>query len=363
MAKKKIVVTPRTRTVGIVLALLILLGLGIVMVYDASIAEGERLFHNRYHFVTRHAAWVGVGLFLMAVISRIPTSWIRRLAFPFFIMSVVLLVVVIVPGIGSKAQGATRWIRLSTGFSFQPSELAKLSAILYFATWLPKKPRFFNVLIVITALFIGLILQPDLGTALVLSTTLFLMYFVSGAPILPLLLGTAGGTLGVLGLIFSSPYRRERLMTFLNPTSDLLGSSYHVNQALIALGSGGLTGVGLGRSRQKFQYLPEATTDSIFAVIGEELGLLGTMTVLLLFFVLFFQLYRIVRRESNPFRRLVVFGVTAWLAGQTILNIASMVGLLPLTGVPLPLISYGGSSIMTELVAMGIILRISLTHT
>lgn len=152
-------------------------------------------------------------------------------------------------------------------------------------------------------------------------------------------------------------------MTFLNPTRDLLGSSYHVNQALIALGSGGLTGVGLGRSRQKFQYLPEATTDSIFAVIGEELGLVGTMTVLMLFFALFFQLYRIVRRETHVFRRLMVFGVTAWLSGQTILNIASMVGLLPLTGVPLPLISYGGSSIVTELVAMGIILRISLTHT
>lgn len=152
-------------------------------------------------------------------------------------------------------------------------------------------------------------------------------------------------------------------MTFLNPTSDLLGSSYHVNQALIALGSGGLAGVGLGRSRQKFQYLPEATTDSIFAVIGEELGFVGTMIVLLLFFALFFQLSRIVRRESNPFRRLVVFGVTTWLAGQTILNTASMVGLLPLTGVPLPLISYGGSSIMTELVAMGVVLRISLTHT
>ena len=152
-------------------------------------------------------------------------------------------------------------------------------------------------------------------------------------------------------------------MTFLNPTNDLLGSSYHVNQALIALGSGGLTGVGLGRSRQKFQYLPEATTDSIFAVIGEELGFVGTMTVLLLFFALFFQLYRIARRDSNPFRRLVVLGVTVWLSGQTILNIASMGGLLPLTGVPLPLISYGGSSIMTELIAMGIILRISLTHT
>lgn len=363
MAKKKITVTPRTRTLGILLTLLLLLGIGLIMVYDASIAEADRLFHNRYHFVERQAVWVGIGLLAMAAVSRISTLWIKRVAFPLFIISVLFLAIVLVPGIGSTAQGATRWIQLSTGFSFQPSELAKLSAILYFATWLPKKPRFINVFLLIAAVFTGLILQPDLGTALVLSLTLVAMLFTSGAPFVPMFLGVVGGALGIVAVIFSSPYRKERLMTFLNPSTDLLGSSYHVNQALIALGSGGLTGVGLGRSRQKFQYLPEATTDSIFAVVGEELGLVGTMIVLLLFFTLFFQLYRIVLRETNAMRRLVVSGIMAWLSGQTILNIGSMVGILPLTGVPLPFISYGGSGIMTELVAMGIIMRISLTHT
>jgi cell division protein FtsW len=189
------------------------------------------------------------------------------------------------------------------------------------------------------------------------------MYFVSGAPLTPFLVGISIGTLGVVGLILSSPYRKERLATFLDPSRDLLGSSYHVNQALIALGSGGLTGVGLGRSRQKFQYLPEATTDSIFAVIGEELGFVGTTTVTLLFFLLSVQLYRVMLRETNASARLIVVGITTWISGQALLNISSMVGLLPLTGVPLPFISYGGSSIITQLIAMGIITRISLTHT
>lgn len=362
MAKSEHVAIERTRTLKIVLPLFVLLGVGLVMVYDASVTEAQRLFQDRYYFAFRHALWVVLGTLGLLVASRIPTSWIKKVSHVLFLATFGLLLLVLIPGVGSVSQGAQRWIRLSDSISFQPSELAKLTTVLYLASWLRKKPHLAHFFTLTLALGGLLILQPDLGTAMIITTTAFLMLFISGAPIKIMVGGGVVGLLAVLGVIFSSDYRRERLMTYLDPTADTRGSSYHINQVLISLGSGGWLGLGLGRSRQKFQYLPEATTDSIFAVIGEELGLLGALGLMFIFCYLYYQLFRIVLREPDEYRRLLAVGLGGWLVIQTIVNIAAMVALIPLTGVPLPFISYGGSSLITQLSSIGILLRISLTQ-
>jgi len=212
------------------------------------------------------------------------------------------------------------------------------------------------------AIIFLLILQPDFGTAIIIAASGFLMMFVSGMPyktifILFLISAVAG-----LGLSISSPYRLERIKTFLDPTKDPYGSSYHINQALIAFGSGRWWGLGLGRSRQKFEYLPEASTDSIFAVAGEELGLAGTSVIILIFVLLYWQFFRVALRENNDYRRLLAVGLSGWLSIQTLVNLGSLTALIPMTGVPLPFISYGGSSLIVQMLTLGILLRINLTQ-
>lgn len=345
----------------IVLPLLVLLIIGLVMVYDASVAEAERLFQNKYHFVERQAVWVLSGLGLMAILARLPTLWIRRIGPATFATTMILLVMVLIPGVGSKAQGAQRWIQLGW-LRFQPSEAVKLTGVMYLAGWLEKKIRPLHFYALISVLGGLLILQPDLGTAVVITMTGFLMFFVSGAPLKPLIIGGTLAAVAISTLVLTSPYRLNRVKSFIDPTSDTLGTSYHINQALISLGSGSWFGLGLGRSRQKFQYLPEATTDSVFAIIGEEIGFIGASMVLLLYGALFYQLYRIVLREPNDFRRLLATGLVGWLVTQAVINVGAMVALLPLTGVPLPFISYGGSSMISQLLSLGILMRISLTQ-
>ncbi len=202
-------------------------------------------------------------------------------------------------------------------------------------------------------------LEPDLGTAVVLAVTSFLIFFVSGPPVwsifLVCLLGLASGT----GLIFTSEYRRQRLLTFLNPSQDPLGTSYHIRQILIALGSGGIFGVGLGQSRQKYEFLPEVTTDSIFAVIAEEVGFIWAKILILIFLLLIWRGISIAKKAPDEFGRLLALGIISWVGFQTLVNLGSMVALIPLTGVPLPFISYGGSSMVLILTAMGILVNIS----
>ena len=351
----------RTRTLKVILPLVLLLAFGLVMVYDASIAEAQQLFNDKYHFVRLHAIWILIGLATVAVSSRIPTAWWQRWSHILFGGSLGLLVLVLLPGLGSQIQGAQRWLAIGP-IIFQPSELVKLTSVLYLSKWLLKSRPVWNFLGISGFLFFLMILQPDMGTAIILMATAFFMYYVSGASLK--ILGGLGalGILGVLGLIFISPYRMRRVTTFLDPTGDLQGSSYHINQILLSLGSGGWMGLGLGRSRQKFQYLPEATTDSIFAVVGEELGFLGSSILVMIFLTLFWQLTKIVLREQNRGRQLLAAGLTGWLAFQTVINWAGMVALMPLTGVPLPFISYGGSSLLAQMISVGLLLRISLTQ-
>lgn len=361
MAKKE-PLTERIRTLKILLPLFLLLGIGLVMVYDASIAEAERIFQNKYYFVGRHGAWIALGIFFMAIMAKTPTELLKKSGPVLFGISLLLLMVVLIPAVGSSAQGARRWIRFGSSFAFQPSELVKLTGVLYLASWFQQRPKALHFF-ALCGLLVGLLmLQPDFGTAMIIVSTSFLLFFLSGAPLPIVLSGFGAGTIAAIGLILIAPYRLQRLMTYFDPTKDRLGSGYHINQALLALGSGGYWGLGLGRSRQKFQYLPEASTDSIFAVVGEEMGFIGTTCILFLFGYLFYQLFRVVSREPQEYRRLLGAGLTGWLAIQTIVNIGAMVALFPLTGVPLPFISYGGSSLVTQLLSVGIILRITLTQ-
>jgi cell division protein FtsW len=222
-----------------------------------------------------------------------------------------------------------------------------------------KKDKPLPILIVSGLIVFLVMLQPDLGMSVVILTTGFVVYFISGAPLWHLLLLGVVGIVSGLGLVFSSPYRKERFLTFLNPFRDPLGSSYHIRQILIALGSGGLFGLGLGQSRQKYEYIPAVATDSVFAVIAEELGFIGASFLLFVYLFLIFRAFKIAQKAPDQFSQLLVSGVITWIGVQTMINLAAMVALVPLTGMPLPFISYGGSSLLLALIGMGIIVNIS----
>lgn len=343
----------------ILLTLAVLVSLfGLLMVYNASVVEGYQLFADKYYFLKQQALWLGFGLAALTAAAFVPLGWVRKLA-PFLVVtSVILLILVLIPGLGTQSLGARRWLALGQ-FQLQPTELAKLSLLIYLAAWLEKRRPLLHFLAIL-GVFLGLImLQPDLGTALVLIASAVLVFYVSGAPLFSLLaLGVLGGAVGV-GLIFSSAYRKERLLTFLNPLRDPLGSSYHIRQALIAIGSGGFWGLGLGESRQKYQFLPQVTTDSIFAVIAEEAGFIGSGFLIFILLLIIWRGMRIARLAPDRFTCLLAAGITSWLAMQTFINLGAMLALLPLTGVPLPFISYGGSSLVVSLAGVGILLNIS----
>jgi cell division protein FtsW len=328
------------------------------MVYNASVVEAYSLFGDKYYFLKQQAQWLVLGWIGLFIASFVPLKLLRTLSPLFLITSLILLILVLIPGIGSESLGARRWINLA-GFTLQPTELAKLALIIYLAAWLEKNRPFWQFGLILLA-FLGLImLQPDLGTALVLVSAAVLVFYASGASLKSLFVLTVIGLAAGSGLIMSSPYRRERLLTFLNPMHDPLGSSYHVRQALIAIGSGGFWGLGLGESRQKYQFLPEVTTDSIFAVIAEEIGFIGAGILILGLLIVVVKSMAIARLAPDRFTGLLATGITSWLAVQMFINLAAMLAILPLTGVPLPLISYGGSSLIVTLTAIGLLLNVS----
>lgn len=331
---------------------------GLLMVYDASIVEANRIFSDKYHFLTQQSLWAVIGFIAMGVLARLPLAWLSKLALPGLIFSLILLVAVLIPGLGQSALGARRWLNIF-GFTLQPTELVKLTLSLYLAAWMAKKRHLLPFLALIS-LILGLImLQPDLGTAIVVIFMALLTYFISGANLLHLFSLIILGLIAGGGLIWGSVYRRARLLTFLDPGRDPLGSSYHIQQALIAVGSGGLWGLGLGQSRQKYEFLPQVSTDSIFAIIAEEVGFFGASVLILALFYLIFRALRISSLAPDDFSRLLAAAIAGWLGIQTVINLSAMLALLPLTGVPLPFISYGGSSLVVNLSAIGILLNIS----
>lgn len=331
---------------------------GVVMVYNASVIEAFQVFGDKYYFLKNQLLWLGIGVAVMIVFSQIDYHHWRRIGAPLFFLNLVLLGLVLIPGIGSSIKGARRWLNLGF-FILQPSELIKLTLTVYLSSWLLVRRKFFHFLCLMAVVGLLIAFEPDLGTLVVIIANAFLLYYLSGASLFNLLaLAILGLATGLL-LIFASDYRRTRFLTFLDLDRDPLGSSYHIQQVLVAFGTGGFFGLGLGQSRQKYMFLPEATTDSIFAIIAEELGFLGAGIVVLVFLFLVLRGLLISRRAPDKFGQLLAGGITGWLAFQAFINLAAMVALLPLTGLPLPFISYGGSSLIVALTGIGILLNIA----
>ena len=344
-----------------------LLAFGLVMIASAGIAYSRSRFGDPYFFF-KHQLFYGVlpGLLILYVVQKIDYNYWKKISFPLFISSVVFLILVFIPGIGTKIYGANRWIQLGS-FSFQPSEMLKLSLVLYLAAWLESRNErvkdFYEGLVPFLAIIalVSFLLekQPDMGTLGVIILIAISIFFVSGAKISHLVLIGASGLAALLLLIKMEAYRMNRFLVFLHPEVDPRGIGYQINQALLAIGSGGIFGLGLGHSFQKFNYLPEPVGDSIFAIIGEELGLVGAMALVILFIFFALRGLRIAKNIEDTFARLVVCGIVAWVAAQAFINISAISGLIPLTGIPLPFISYGGTSLIFLMVAMGILLNIS----
>jgi len=345
----------------ILLGIVIFLSLfGLLMIFEASYIQALQEYNDKYHFLRNQTIWLGLAVVSMALVSRIEYRNYYHLSIFLLLGALALLFAVFIPGLGTASSGAHRWINL--GFiQFQPTEIVKLVLVVYLSAWFryQEKGRFLAFLILL-ALIVGLIiLEPDLGTAVVVGSIATALYFLSGAPIWQFLILIPIGLAGILGLSLVSPYRYRRLMTFFNPQIDPLGASYHIRQLLLALGRGGWFGVGIGKSRQKFNYLPEATTDSIFAIIGEEFGFIGSSIILLLLTALVLRGFKIAQNSSTRFGKLLAGGISAWFAIQIIINLGAIAALLPLTGMPLPFISYGGSSLVIIFIAVGILLNIS----
>lgn len=353
------VIAPRKKSDKSLFFLAIILTLlGLVVIADVSAPLAQASFGDSFYFVKQQALWAVIGIVVLVISSNIHHSFWKRLAPIVFFFSIISLIVVLVPGVGSKFLGARRWIILGP-VNFQPSEFVKLSLALILAYFYDKNLPYY-VYIIAIGLVGGLIMgQPDLGTTIVVATIGLTQLFLAGIS-LPLLLGVLGGG-GLVGglLIMLSDYRRQRLLTYLKMAGDPLAENYHVRQILIALGSGGLFGVGLGASRQKYLFLPETATDSVFAVVAEEVGFVGgaILICLLTFFVL--KAIKIAKNAPDRFSSLLAAGIAAWLGGQSLLNLASMTSLVPLTGIPLPFFSYGGSSLVMILFGVGVLVNIS----
>ncbi len=333
---------------------------GLLMVFESSNVSAYSDFGDKYHYVKDQFRGLVVGLTGMGIASFIPYKKYYQWSLPFLIITIITLFTVFVPGIGVNAYGASRWINL--GFmNFQPTEMAKLSLVLYLSAWLSEKEKGKLLpFLMLLGLIIGLVmLQPDMGTAIILTSIAIIMYYLSGANIMHFVALIPSLILGVVFLAISSPYRLKRLMTFLNPSQDPLGSSYHIRQILIALGTGGLTGVGLGSSLQKYQYLPEATTDSIFAIIGEEFGFLGSLALIMVFIFFLLRILKIIKNTHDPYSYLLGSGILVYFGCQIAVNLGAIVAILPLTGVPLPFISFGSSNLVISLAAVGILINIS----
>lgn len=331
---------------------------GVLMVYEASSVSAFRDFADKYFYLRQQAIWALFGFFCLLFFSALDYHWLKKIAFPAVLASIALLTLVLVSPFGISALGARRWLSLGP-VSVHPAEFAKLALIIYFSLIFSKKKSARNFLVVLGAVCLLVMLEPDLGTTVVITASSLLLYFASGASFFgPLLLSLLCFLVGVF-FIFSSPYRKERLLTFFDLARDPLGSSYHIRQVLLALGSGGLWGLGLGASRQKYQFLPEAMTDSIFAIIGEELGFFGAATLVMAYLLIIFQGVKVSSQAPDGFGQLLAIGITSLIGIQAFVNLASMVALVPLTGVPLPFISYGGSSLIVALTGAGILLNIS----
>jgi len=345
---------------------LILLVFGLVVLSSAGIVEGQKKFGSAYFYLNQQLIAVGIGLAFMFVLYKVNYKFWKRVSFLVLFGALGLMILVFMPKFGYDLKGATRWLNIA-GFSFQPSEVLKLGLIIYLAAWFGnREERAKNwiygtvpFLVVLGLVAVLLLMQPDIGTLIVVTTISGGIYFLAGAPIKHFLLIGALVVAAFAVMVVVEPYRFERIKTFFDPSIDPRGSSYQVNQSLIGIGSGGVFGVGFGKSTQKFGFLPDVINDSIFAVVAEELGFVGSTSLLGLFVVFAFVIIKTANNIADKFGKLFVMGMGVWVVGQAFLNIAAISGLVPLTGIPLPFVSYGGTAITTLLAGMGIALNIA----
>lgn len=340
---------------------------GLLMLLSASGPLGYQRFHDSAYFF-KHQLLYGLlpGILLFVFFSWFDYRKLAKYAPAALIGSIVLLVLVYIPGLGMNFGGSGRWINL--GISFQPSEFVKIGFLIYVAAWLAKRHEreaktleggLFPFLLALSIIMVLLILQPNTGSMAVIVGASLAAYFIAGAP-LTWFLGVGLGSVGLTALLIKlTPYRANRFLTFLHPELDPQGIGYHINQAFLAIGSGGLFGLGYGHSRQKYLYLPEVAGDSIFAVIAEEMGFFVALALLAVLALFVYRILTIARRTEEPFGRFLAVGIGAWIGLQTVFNVASMIGLMPITGVTLPFISYGSSAFVALSVACGIIASIS----
>jgi len=357
-----------------IVLLLILLG-GLILVSVSSTSSQEK-FGSSFHYLNHQILYGFLpGLILAFFAFKINLVRLKKLAPLFLLVNLIFLGMVFLPHLGVSFGGAARWIKLGP-ISFQPSEFLKLSFILYLSSWLesqtPHHNKFevgqtekkfsqtfiaFLTVMGITSIF--LIFQPDISTLLMIVLVAILMYFLAETPFWHSIVTTLIIVFGFLVLIKIASYRFNRILAFLNPELDPMGIGYQIKQALIAIGSGGIFGSGLGLSVQKFGSLPHSISDSIFAIFAEETGFLGSLVLVLLYLVFFWRGLKIGKQSADKFSKFCAFGITFWITLQAFVNIGSMIGILPLTGIPLPFISYGGSALISELIGIGILLNIS----
>jgi len=353
--------------VPLLAAVIALCAIGVVMVYSASSVRAYVTTANPGSQGIQQAIWAVIGLGAMVVASRIDVHLWRRAAIPIYLFTLLLLAAVLMPSIGTQVAGSRRWLVLPYLGGFQPAELAKLAVCLYLAHWLDRRGTEVRGLtsglipfaLLVVPGFLLIAFEPDLGTAVVFICAAVSIFFMAGANLL--YLGAISGAIAGAGylMVTSTPYQLRRIEGFLDPFRDPLHTGYNAVQGLMALALGGITGAGLGASRQKFFYLPAPSTDFIFAIIGEEWGLVGTLTVLALFLVVAYHGYRIAIQATDTFSALLAVGITSWLIVQALINMMVVSALMPVTGIPLPFISYGGSALIINPVAVGILLSIS----
>ncbi len=344
----------------------LLMAIGIVMIYSSSSIFAYEAYGDSAHYLKRHLLFMLIGSALSIFFMSFDYVKLRRFIKPFLLISVTLLVLVLIPGIGSAVGGARRWINF--GFiNFQPSEIAKMALIFYAADVLSRKQSdivnfmygFLPLMIVLGACLLLILLEPDLGTAIAIGLLIFIMAFVAGAR-LKHIAAVSLPAIPLFGLLIAlKPYRLKRIFVFFNPWADPKGAGFQIIQSFIALGSGGILGVGLGHSQQKLFYLPEAHTDFIFSIIGEELGLLGTAAIIFLFIIFIYLGTYIAYKARDLFGQFLGFGLVAMIALQVVVNIAAVTGAIPTKGLPLPFISYGGTSLIYSMLSVALLLNIA----
>ncbi len=342
-----------------------LIAIGLLMIYSSSYIWADYKFGDSLKYVKQQAIFVGLGFAFLSIIIKLNSDFFYKYSKIFLVLGFILLILVLIPGIGVIRNGSRSWFGIGS-FGIQPSEAMKLAIIIFTAKYLNDHKKAYKsfkniipILIIMALSFSLIMLQPDFGTGVILVMSVIALLFIAGVNMKYFYIFAVTGAIGAVILILIAPYRLERITSFLNPWSDPLGTGFQIIQSLYAIGPGGLLGFGFLESRQKHFYLPEPQTDFIFSIICEEFGIIGALTVIFLFAILITMIIKLALEQENLFKKYVIFGLGFQIIFQTILNLSVVIGLIPVTGVTLPFISYGGSSLLITIVSIGIILNLS----